>query len=101
MGCRKGRKRRRTLLIRSKTRGGRPMTSGTVLETETERGSFRDRRIFTNTLVVILGVIWGLAFVAIRTADFQLSLVNLTILRWLIASAAFLTLSPSSVKPHQ
>ena len=61
----------------------------------------RDRRIFTNILVVILGVIWGLAFVAIRTADFQLSPVNLTILRWLIASAGFLALAPFFGKPKQ
>src|SRR2546425_905825 len=77
------------------------MTSETVLEPETERRSLRDRRIFTNILVVILGVIWGLAFVAIRTADFQLSPVNLTILRWLIASVGFLTLAPFFGKPKQ
>jgi len=77
------------------------MTSETVLETETDRRSLRDHRLFTNILVVILGVIWGLAFVAIRTADFQLSPVNLTILRWLIASAGFLTLAPFYGKPKQ
>src|SRR5260370_42394910 len=77
------------------------MTSETILETETDRRSLRDHRLFTNILVVILGVIWGLAFVAIRTADFQLTPVNLTILRWLIASAAFLTLAPFYVKPKQ
>jgi len=77
------------------------MTSETVLETQIESRSLEDRRIFTNTLVVILGVTWGLAFVAIRTADFQLSPVNLTILRWLIASAGFLTLAPFYGKPRQ
>src|SRR5260370_8685111 len=77
------------------------MTSETVLETETDRKSLRDHRLFTNILVVILGVIWGLAFVAIRTADFQLSPVNLTIVRWLIASAGFLTLAPFYGKPKQ
>src|SRR2546425_12490469 len=77
------------------------MVSETVLETEMERRSLRDRRIFTNILVVILGVIWGLAFVAIRTADFQLSPVNLTVLRWLIASAGFLALAPFFGKPKQ
>jgi len=46
-------------------------------------------------------VIWGLAFVAIRTADFQLSPVNLTVLRWLIASAGFLALAPFFGKPKQ
>src|SRR3989441_5679435 len=77
------------------------MVSETALETEMERRSLRDRRIFTNILVVILGVIWGLAFVAIRKADFQLSPVNLTILRWLIASAGFLALAPFFGKPKQ
>jgi drug/metabolite transporter (DMT)-like permease len=77
------------------------MTSETVLETQMESRSLRDRRILTNILVVILGVTWGLAFVAIRTADFQLSPVNLTILRWLIASAGFLVLAPFFGKPKQ
>src|SRR2546425_7785394 len=77
------------------------MTLETRLETKIEHKSLRESRIFTNSLVVILGVIWGLAFVAIRTADFQLSPVNLTILRWLIASAGFLTLAPFFGKPKQ
>src|SRR3990170_4870739 len=46
------------------------------------------------TLVVALSLIWGLAFVAIRRAAFELSPVNLTIIRWLIASAGFLLLAP-------
>jgi drug/metabolite transporter (DMT)-like permease len=71
------------------------------LETKTERKSLRESRVFTNGLVVILGVIWGLAFVAIRTADFQLSPVNLTILRWLIASVGFLGLAPLFGRPKQ
>ncbi len=45
-------------------------------------------------LVVVLSAIWGLAFVAIRQADFELSAVNLTLLRWLIVSAGFLALYP-------
>ncbi len=49
-------------------------------------------------LVVSLSVIWGLAFVAIRRADFELSSVNLTLLRWLIVSAGFLVLYPFVVK---
>ncbi len=77
------------------------MTLETSLETEMEHKSFRESRIFTNSLVVILGVIWGLAFVAIRTADFQLSPVNLTLLRWLIASAGFLALAPIFGRPKQ
>ena len=75
------------------------MTLQSGLETKTEHKSVRENRIFTNVLVVILGVIWGLAFVAIRTADFQLSPINLTILRWLIASAGFLALAPFFGKP--
>ena len=83
----------------AKKKNVRPMTLETSLETGMGRESLRDSPIFTNTLVVILGVIWGLAFVAIRTADFQLSPVNLTLLRWLIASAGFLALAPFFGKP--
>ena len=50
-------------------------------------------------LLVVLSVIWGLAFVAIRRADFELSSVNLTLLRWIIVSAGFLALYPFIVKP--
>jgi drug/metabolite transporter (DMT)-like permease len=47
----------------------------------------------------VLSIIWGLAFVAIREADFELSAVNLTLLRWLIVSACFLAIYPFVVKP--
>jgi drug/metabolite transporter (DMT)-like permease len=77
------------------------MTAETKLENRIEHKSLRESRIFTNSLVIILGVTWGLAFVAIRTADFQLSPVNLTILRWVIASAGFLALAPFYGKPKQ
>ncbi len=50
-------------------------------------------------LLVTLSVIWGLAFVAIRSADFELSSVNLTLLRWLIVSAGFFVLYPFVIKP--
>jgi drug/metabolite transporter (DMT)-like permease len=50
-------------------------------------------------LLVVLSVIWGLAFVAIRRADFELGSVNLTLLRWIIVSAGFLALYPFIVKP--
>ncbi len=50
-------------------------------------------------LVLVLSVLWGLAFVAIRRAEFELSPPNLTILRWLIASAGFLVLAPIYGKP--
>ncbi len=43
---------------------------------------------------MVLSLIWGLAFVAIRRADYELSPVNLALLRWLLASAGFLAVSP-------
>jgi len=52
------------------------------------------------TLLITLSVIWGLAFVAIRRADFELSPVNLTLIRWLTVSAAFLVIYPFVVKPR-
>ncbi len=45
-------------------------------------------------LLVVLSVIWGLAFVAIRRADFELAPVNLALLRWFIAGGIFLALIP-------
>jgi drug/metabolite transporter (DMT)-like permease len=45
-------------------------------------------------LLFFLSVIWGLAFVAIRAADFELSPPSLSLLRWLIASAVFAALLP-------
>ncbi len=56
-------------------------------------------RIFNYGLVITLSVIWGLAFVAIRRAEFELSPVNLTVLRWLIASGGFLVLAPVCGRP--
>ena len=56
-------------------------------------------RIFGPALVVILSVIWGLAFVAIRRAVLELSPINLTLLRWLIVSGSFLLLAPIIGKP--
>lgn len=47
----------------------------------------------------VLSLIWGMAFVAIRRADFELSPVNLTLLRWLVVSAGFLAIYPTVVKP--
>jgi drug/metabolite transporter (DMT)-like permease len=51
------------------------------------------------SLLLALSVIWGLAFVAIRRADFELSPVNLTLLRWFLVSASFLILAPFIGKP--
>lgn len=56
-------------------------------------------RIFGPALVVILSVIWGLAFVAIRRAVLELSPINLTLLRWLIVSGSFLLLAPIIGRP--
>jgi drug/metabolite transporter (DMT)-like permease len=56
-------------------------------------------RIFNYSLVITLSVIWGLAFVAIRRAEFELGPANLTILRWLIASGGFLVLAPVFGRP--
>ena len=56
-------------------------------------------RIFNYNLVIALSIIWGLAFVAIKRAEFELSPANLTILRWLIASGGFLVLAPVFGRP--
>ena len=45
-------------------------------------------------LLLILSVIWGLAFDAISVADTLLSPVNLTLLRWIIAALGFLAILP-------
>lgn len=50
-------------------------------------------------LLIPLSIIWGGAFVAIRQADFELSSVNLTLLRWFIVSGSFLVLYPFIVRP--
>src|SRR5208337_567732 len=52
-------------------------------------------------LILILSVIWGLAFVAIKRAEFELSPENLTLLRWIIASGSFLILAPVIGKPKR
>ena len=51
------------------------------------------------TGLVVLSVIWGLAFVAIKQAIFELSPVNLALLRWLVAGACFLVLVPIMGRP--
>jgi drug/metabolite transporter (DMT)-like permease len=50
-------------------------------------------------VLTVLSLIWGMAFVAIRRADFELSPINLALLRWLLACAGFLTISPFILKP--
>ena len=49
-------------------------------------------------LLVALSVIWGLGFVAIRRADYEIAAVNLTLLRWLLVSATFLVVYPFLVR---
>ena len=50
--------------------------------------------------LAVLSVIWGLAFVAIKQATFELSPVNLALMRWLVAAACFVTLIPILGKPR-
>ena len=52
-------------------------------------------------LLIVLSIIWGLAFVAIRRAVVELSPVNLTILRWSIVSTGFLALAPFIGRPKK
>jgi drug/metabolite transporter (DMT)-like permease len=40
-------------------------------------------------LLTVLSIIWGLAFVAIRYLDLELTFVDLTLLRWFVASAGY------------
>jgi drug/metabolite transporter (DMT)-like permease len=49
--------------------------------------------------LAILSIIWGMAFVAIKQADMELSPVNLALLRWLVASVPFLVLLPIIGRP--
>lgn len=65
------------------------------------RSRLGESRAFNYSLVTILSVIWGLAFVAIRRAEFELSPINLTLLRWLIASGGFLLLAPVVGRPKK
>ena len=47
----------------------------------------------------VLSIIWGLAFVAIKEADTELTPVNLALLRWLVACVPFLVLFPIIGRP--
>ncbi len=49
--------------------------------------------------LAVLSVIWGMAFVAIKQADTELSPVNLALLRWLLAGVPFLVLLPIIGRP--
>ena len=52
------------------------------------------KRVEYYGLLGVVGVTWGLSFVAIRILDAQLGFVNLTLLRWFVASVGYLTLLP-------
>ena len=52
------------------------------------------KTVITYVGIVALSLTWGNAFVAIRIADQELTPVNLTLIRWFIASALFLALLP-------
>ena len=49
--------------------------------------------------LLVLSVIWGLAFVAIKQAVTELTPVNLALLRWFVASVPFLILLPFIGRP--
>lgn len=66
---------------------------------ESQRTGFKVNGTLGFVFLVTLSVIWGLAFVAIRRADMELSPVNLTLLRWLVASGSFLILAPFIGRP--
>jgi drug/metabolite transporter (DMT)-like permease len=59
------------------------------------------KRDLNYCFILILSVIWGLAFVAIKRAEFELTPENLTLLRWIIASGSFLILAPIVGKPKK
>lgn len=52
------------------------------------------RPLSAYALIIILSIIWGIAFVAIKVLEPYLTPVNLTLLRWLIASVGLLCLAP-------
>lgn len=65
-----------------------------------ESSDSRARRLVASySALVVLSIIWGLAFVAIKQAIFELSPVNLALLRWFIAGACFLVLIPVIGRP--
>ena len=49
--------------------------------------------------LVVLSLIWGMAFVAIKEVETELSPVNLALMRWLIAAVPFLILLPLIGRP--
>lgn len=49
--------------------------------------------------LLVLSLIWGMAFIAIKEVEVELSPVNLALMRWLIAAVPFLILFPLIGKP--
>ena len=49
--------------------------------------------------LIVLSLIWGMAFVAIKGVEVELSPVNLALMRWLIAAVPFLILLPVIGRP--
>jgi drug/metabolite transporter (DMT)-like permease len=45
-------------------------------------------------ILFVLSILWGMAFVAIRIAVFELSPISLTLLRWFVSGAGFLFIAP-------
>ena len=66
--------------------------SGVTLIDKSANVSFFRSKAGGYTLLTVLSIIWGLAFVAIRYLDFELTFVDLTLLRWLVASAGYMML---------
>ena len=56
--------------------------------------SHGEEAAITYSGLIVLSMIWGLAFVAIKSAVQELSPVNLALMRWLIASVCFIALLP-------
>ena len=56
-------------------------------------------QVSSYALLILLSTFWGLAFVAIRRVVFELSPINLALLRWLLASIGFLVIVPFVSKP--
>jgi len=57
------------------------------------------RSITAYSGLLVLSIIWGLAFVAIKQVVTELSPVNLALLRWFVASVPFLILLPIIGRP--
>lgn len=57
-------------------------------------GSEMKRMISAYSGLIVLSIVWGMAFVAIKQAVTELSPVNLALIRWFIASTLYILLIP-------